>query len=213
MAAADTRVFVLHRTEEKRGLGRAYVAGFEWALARGYGYILEMDADLSHNPADVPRLLAAADSADLVIGSRYIDGTRVVDWPLHRLLLSRSASVYVRVVTGLPVYDPTGGFKCFRRATLEAKELQRIRSNGYSFQIEMTHGSWLQGFSIQEVPITFVERRTGRSKMTNAIVFEAIWMIWRLLVLSGFRRTPRARHPKSIMTLRESTTPPDCESN
>lgn len=201
LAGAEPRVFVLHHGA-KQGIGRAYVAGFEWALARDYDFILEMDADLSHDPADVPRLLAAAHTTDLVIGSRYVGGIRVVDWPLHRLLLSRGASIYVRLVTGLPVYDPTGGFKCFRRAVLEAMNLHRVRSNGYSFQIEMTHDAWMRGFAVREVPITFVERRSGHSKMTNAIVFEAVWMIWRLLLRAGLRRSPRARHPRSVCEAR-----------
>ena len=163
-----------------------------------------MDADFSHDPADVPRLLAAANTADLVIGSRYVGGIRVVDWPLHRLFLSRGASMYVRLVTGLPFQDPTGGFKCFRRATLEAMDLRRVRSNGYSFQIEMTHDAWLRGFAIHEVPITFVERRSGQSKMTNSIVFEATWMIWRLLVRARFRRVGGAPNPRSIRVALDS---------
>ena len=206
MAGTEPRVFVLHRGA-KQGIGRAYVAGFAWALARDYDFILEMDADLSHDPADVPRLLAAAKTADLVIGSRYVGGIRVVDWPLHRLALSRGASVYVRVVTGLPVCDPTGGFKCFRRATLEAMNFRRVRSNGYSFQIEMTHDAWMRGFAIQEVPITFIERRSGHSKMTNAIVLEAVWMIWRLWLRAGCRRSPRARHPRSVREARAHREP------
>ena len=191
MASSDTRIHVLHK-ERKEGLGRAYIAGFHWALERNYQYIFEMDADFSHNPADVPRLRDAAESgADLVLGSRYIGGIRVINWPLNRLILSKGASLYVRLITGMPFMDPTGGFKCFRRRVLEAIDLDAIRSNGYSFQIEMTHTAWLQGFRIQEAPITFEERREGQSKMSSGIVFEALWMVWKLAGRCRFRRSPR----------------------
>jgi len=191
MASSDTRIHVLHK-EHKEGLGRAYIAGFHWALERNYQYIFEMDADFSHNPADVPRLREAAESgADLVLGSRYIGGIRVINWPLNRLILSKGASLYVRLITGMPFMDPTGGFKCFRRRVLEAIDMESIRSNGYSFQIEMTHTAWLQGFQIQEVPITFEERREGQSKMSSGIVFEALWMVWKLAARCRFRRSPR----------------------
>jgi len=190
MAAADSRIHVLHK-ELKEGLGRAYIAGFHWALERDYQFIFEMDADFSHNPADVPRLREAANNADLVLGSRYINGIRVINWPLNRLILSKGASFYVRIITGLPVMDPTGGFKCFRRKVLESIDLHAIRSNGYSFQIEMTHTAWLLGFKIQEVPITFEERREGQSKMSTNIIFEALWMVWKLAARCGFRRSPR----------------------
>jgi dolichol-phosphate mannosyltransferase len=199
MAAADPRVHVLHRSE-KQGLGRAYIAGFQWALARDYRFVMEMDADFSHDPADVPRLLEAAQTADLALGSRYIGGIRVINWPLDRLILSKFAGIYVRIITGLPVTDPTGGFKCFRREVLETINLDRIRSNGYSFQIEMTHTAWRLGFHSVDVPITFVERRSGASKMSREIVREARWMVWKLLFRARLRRGPGPRHPRSILT-------------
>lgn len=197
LAAADPRIHVLHR-QDKQGLGRAYIAGFQWALEREYQFIFEMDADFSHNPADIPRLRDAAEGADLVLGSRYIGGIRVINWPLRRLILSRTAATYVRLITGMPFTDPTGGFKCYRRAVLENIELDRIGSNGYSFQIEMTHQAWLKGFHIIEVPITFEERRSGLSKMSSAIVHEALWMVWKLYLRSGLRRKSRGRHPRSV---------------
>lgn len=193
----DPRVHVLHRPH-KQGLGRAYVAGFQWALATGYQFMCEMDADFSHDPNDLPRLLAAAKTADLAIGSRYIDGVRVMNWPMNRLLLSKGAALYTRIITGLPVHDPTGGFKCFRRALLETIDLDAIRSNGYSFQIEMNHTAWQLGFRITEVPIVFVERRVGISKMNKKIINEARWMVWKLLFRAGCRRHARDVHPRSI---------------
>jgi len=179
MAAADARIQVLHRAE-KNGLGRAYIAGFQWALERHYQFIFEMDADFSHNPADIPRLRAAAQEAGLVLGSRYLGGIRVINWPLQRLILSRGAGVYVKLITGLPFTDPTGGFKCFRRCVLEAIPLEKIESNGYSFQVEMTHTAWRTGCRIVEVPIIFEERRNGCSKMSKKIIFEALFMVWKL---------------------------------
>ncbi len=194
----DARIHVLHR-KGKQGLGRAYVAGFKWALERHYEFIFEMDADFSHDPKEIPGMLNGAQSADLVLGSRYIGGVRVINWPLSRLILSRGAGLYVRLITGLPFTDPTGGFKCYRRAVLEHIELDRIRSNGYSFQIEMTHTAWMAGFHIVDVPITFEERRSGDSKMSSAIVREALWMVWKLWFRSGLRRSPRAAaHPRSV---------------
>jgi dolichol-phosphate mannosyltransferase len=150
-----------------------------------------MDADFSHDPAALPRLVAAADEADLVIGSRYIGGIRVMNWPLSRLLLSTFAGYYVRLVTGLPVYDPTGGFKCFRRRVLEALDLDHVTSNGYSFQIEMNHGAWMGGFRIKEIPIVFEDRRAGYSKMNTGIAGEAFLMVLKLAWRSGFRRWPK----------------------
>jgi dolichol-phosphate mannosyltransferase len=188
---------VLHR-QGKQGLGRAYVAGFQWALARDYQFIFEMDADFSHDPADIPRLRQAAGTADLALGSRYIGGIRVINWPLGRLILSKSASLYVRWITGLPFTDPTGGFKCYRRAVLESIDLDRIRSNGYSFQIEMTHTTWRLGFRIVDVPITFEERRSGHSKMNKAIVREALLMVWKLWFRHRLRRRAGAVHPRSV---------------
>ncbi|HEV2437484.1 MAG TPA: polyprenol monophosphomannose synthase [Verrucomicrobiae bacterium] len=192
LAAKHPEIHVLHQ-REKDGLGRAYIAGFEWALERDYEFIFEMDCDLSHNPDDVPIFLEAAQAADLVLGSRYVGGIRVINWPLKRLMLSRSAGKYVALVTGMPFTDPTGGYKCFRRRTLQAVKLDEIRSNHYSFQIELTHQLWRQGFKIVEVPIIFTERAEGRSKMAGHIVSEAFWMVWRLWWQNGFRRKPRIK--------------------
>lgn len=189
MAAADSRVKVMHRAE-KNGLGRAYIAGFKWALERGYEFIFEMDADFSHNPADIPRMRVAIQDAGLVLGSRYIGGIRVINWPLSRLLLSRGAGIYVKLITGMPFTDPTGGFKCFRRCVLEAIPLDSIESSGYSFQVEMTHTAWRIGCRIVEVPIVFEERRSGASKMSKNIVFEALGMVWKLFFRARFRRAP-----------------------
>jgi len=138
-------------------------------------------------------MLKAIQEADLVLGSRYIDGVRVVNWPLSRLVLSKGASYYVRIITGLPVYDPTGGFKCFRRKVLETLELDEVRSNGYAFQIEMTHKAWMKGFRVREIPITFADRSAGQSKMSGHIVREALWMVWSLAFAHGFRRKPRVK--------------------
>jgi dolichol-phosphate mannosyltransferase len=195
LAGQYPAIQVLHRTE-KSGLGRAYIAGFKWALERDYEFIFEMDCDFSHNPDDVPAFLDAAknQSADLILGSRYSSGgIRVVNWPLKRLLLSRSAGIYVKLITGMPFSDPTGGYKCFRRCALEAIRLDEVRSNGYSFQIEMTHRLWRQGFKVVEVPIVFTDRLEGRSKMSGGIVREALVMVWRLWLQNGLRRWPRKR--------------------
>ncbi len=192
LAAGDPRVKVLHRAE-KNGLGRAYIAGFKWALERHYEFICEMDADFSHNPADVPKLRSAAKEAELVLGSRYIGGIRVINWPLRRLFLSRGAGVYVKLVTGMPFTDPTGGFKCFRRCVLETIPLDKIESSGYSFQVEMTHTAWRIGCRIVEVPIVFEERRSGASKMSENIIFEALIMVWKLYFRARFTRTPTCR--------------------
>jgi dolichol-phosphate mannosyltransferase len=189
MTQNDERIHVLHR-KEKDGLGRAYIAGFKWALERDYDLIFEMDADFSHNPKDIPVMQQAAKTADLAIGSRYIGGIRVINWPLNRLILSRGAGVYVKLVTGLPLTDPTGGYKCFRRHVLESIDLDSIGSNGYSFQIELNHRAWLAGYKIIEVPIVFEERVSGTSKMSNKIIFEALWMVWSLLLRAKFRRRP-----------------------
>lgn len=194
MSMENPRVHVLHRTD-KQGLGRAYIAGFRWALERHYAFILEMDADFSHAPSDVPALLEAADSAHLVLGSRYVNGIRIINWPLSRLILSCSAALYVRWVTGIPFSDPTGGFKCFRREVLQTIDLGRIHSNGYAFQIEMTHQAWLMGFQIREIPIVFEDRRAGLSKMHRGIVTEALWMTWLMFARCGCRRRPRSSRP------------------
>jgi dolichol-phosphate mannosyltransferase len=175
----DPRVHILKRPG-KMGLGTAYVDGFRYALARGYEFIFEMDADFSHNPEEVPRFLEKARSCDLVIGSRYTDGVRVVNWPIRRLILSYAANVYTRVVTGMPVKDATGGFKCFRRRVLESIDLDRVHSNGYAFQIEMNFKAWCKGFRLCEHPIIFVDRHSGESKMSKKIVYEAVFMVWKL---------------------------------
>jgi dolichol-phosphate mannosyltransferase len=192
LAATNPQVHVLHRAG-KEGLGRAYLAGFKWALERGYEFIFEMDCDFSHNPEDIPAFLEAARDADLVLGSRYLGGIRVINWPLGRLMLSRFAGKYVALVTGMPFSDPTGGYKCFRRRALQALNLDEVRSNGYSFQIELTHKLWRQGFKIVEVPIIFTERTQGHSKMAGGIVNEAFWLVWRLWLQNGLRRSPRQK--------------------
>jgi dolichol-phosphate mannosyltransferase len=178
--ATNDRVNVLHR-ERKLGLGTAYIAGFRWALEREYAYVLEMDADFSHDPIHLPQFLRAVENADMVLGSRYQQGrVTVVNWPIARLILSYCANIYARAITGLPVWDATGGFKCFRRSVLESIDLSRVRSNGYAFQIEMSFRAWKRNFRIAEIPIVFVDRTEGTSKMSGSIVREAIWMVWRL---------------------------------
>jgi dolichol-phosphate mannosyltransferase len=164
----------------KMGLGTAYVAGFKYGLKEGFDFIFEMDADFSHDPAEIPNFLREIKNYDLVIGSRYIPGASVANWPKSRLLLSYNANVYARMITGIPVKDATGGFKCFRRSVLEAIDLDDIRSNGYAFQIEMNFRAWRKGFTIKEIPITFVDRQEGASKMSKAIVREAVTMVWKL---------------------------------
>jgi dolichol-phosphate mannosyltransferase len=181
--SSSGRVFVLHR-QTKDGLGQAYLAGFRWALERDFDLIMEMDADFSHDPKFLPDFLEAIKDADLVLGSRYISGVNVVNWPMSRLLLSYFANMYSRLVTGLNLKDGTGGFKCFRREVLQAIEFDRVKSNGYSFQIEMSFRAFKKGFKITEIPIVFVDRQEGASKMSKAIVREAIWMVWRLRLLS-----------------------------
>jgi dolichol-phosphate mannosyltransferase len=190
LVAKHPSIQVLHRSE-KNGLGRAYIAGFKWALEREYEFIFQMDGDFSHNPDDIPVMLEAARDADLVIGSRYINGIRIINWPLSRLMLSKSAAKYVQLITGMSFSDPTGGYKCFRRRALQAIKLDEVRSNGYSFQIEMTNILWRQRMKIVEVPIIFTDRFQGRSKMSKAIVREALWMVWRLWLQNGMRRRPR----------------------
>jgi dolichol-phosphate mannosyltransferase len=192
LAAKHPEINVLHRSE-KNGLGRAYLAGFKWALERDYEFVFEMDCDFSHDPNEIVNFLAAAknQSADLVLGSRYCGGVRVLNWPLKRLLLSRCAGIYVWLVTGMPFTDPTGGYKCFRRRALQFIQLDDVRSNGYSFQIEVTHRLWRDGFKVAEVPITFTDRTLGSSKMAGGIVNEAFWMVWWLWLQNGMRRWPR----------------------
>jgi dolichol-phosphate mannosyltransferase len=183
LASDNSRIHVLQR-ERKLGLGTAYIAGFRWALAREYELIFEMDADFSHDPRHLPELIEAARDADLVLGCRYLEGrVTVVNWPMPRLLLSYFANIYARLVTGLRVYDATGGFKCFHRRVLESIDLDAVRSNGYAFQIEMSFRAWRRGFRIREIPIVFVDRTDGISKMSRKIVREAVWLVWRLRFL------------------------------
>ncbi len=179
LAAQDPRVHVLHRPG-KMGLGSAYVQGFKHALGTSAELIVQMDADFSHDPDVIPELVAGTEDRDVIIGSRYITGANVVNWPLRRLFLSYFANVYTHIITGLPLRDSTGGFKCFRRAVLETIDLDAIRSDGYSFQIEVNFRSWRKGFSMREIPIIFVDRHSGTSKMSRRIVWEATWMVWRL---------------------------------
>jgi dolichol-phosphate mannosyltransferase len=180
IAANNARVHVIHRAG-KLGLGTAYIAGFRWALERKYDLVFEMDADFSHNPERLPEFLAAIKESDVVLGSRYQDGhVNVVNWPMSRLFLSYAANIYARFVTGLPIFDTTGGFKCFRRNVLESIDLNSVKSNGYAFQIEMSYRAWKGGFRLFEIPIIFVDRTEGVSKMSKKIVREAIWMVWRL---------------------------------
>jgi dolichol-phosphate mannosyltransferase len=188
LARSDARIHVLHR-EGKLGLGTAYRAGFRWGLERGYDYLFEMDADFSHDPAHLKEFLKAVEGADLVLGSRYLGGkVTVVNWPMGRLVLSYCANIYARWLTGLRIWDLTGGFKCFRRRVLEAIDLDQVRSNGYAFQIEMSVRAWRKGFKLAEIPIVFVDRTEGQSKMNKAIVREAVWMVPRLRLMAWFGR-------------------------
>lgn len=164
----------------KLGLGTAYITGFKWALEKGYEFVFEMDCDFSHDPKDLVGLLSAAQSCDLAIGSRYIGGIRILNWPMKRLLLSYFASIYTQIITGMKIQDATGGFKCFRASTLRQIDLNKIFSNGYSFQIELNYKTWKKGLKLTEVPITFSERREGQSKMSRKIIWEAVWAVWRL---------------------------------
>jgi dolichol-phosphate mannosyltransferase len=187
LAGNDRRVHVLHR-EKKSGLGRAYIAGFRWALERDYQAVFEMDADFSHDPSFLPGFMEAIEEADLVLGSRYKTGVNVINWPISRLLLSLAANWYARVVTGMPLTDATGGFKCFRREVLERINLDKVVSNGYAFQIEMSFRAWRKGFRLKEIPIVFTDRIEGQSKMSRRIVREAVWMVWWLRLQALFGR-------------------------
>jgi len=182
LAGFGDRVHLIERAG-KMGLGSAYIAGFRWALAEGYPLVFEMDADFSHDPKSLPDFLREIESADVVLGSRYLHGVTVVHWPLRRLLLSISANLYARLVTGLPVKDCTGGYKCFRRVVLEALPLDKIQSDGYSFQIEVTWLCWRKGFRIREIPIVFEDRRVGVSKMNKRIIWEAVLLVWKLFFM------------------------------
>ena len=178
------RLFIIERTG-KQGLGTAYITGFKWGIGKHYDFIFEMDADFSHNPADLPILYQAClDGADLAIGSRYKSGVNVVNWPMGRVLMSYFASVYVRFITGMRIYDTTSGFKCYRRQVLEAIDLDRIRFRGYAFQIEMKFTAWKLGFRVEEVPIVFTDRREGTSKMSGGIFNEALWGVLRMKLRS-----------------------------
>lgn len=183
LSKSENRVKLIRRSG-KLGLGSAYIEGFKYALKNSYDYIFEMDADYSHSPKEIKNFLKAIKSNDLVLGSRYVSGVNVVNWPIKRLLLSYFANKYTRIITGLPVHDATGGFKCFRRTVLEKIDLNKIKSNGYTFQIEMTFKAWKKGFSIGEIPIIFIDRTAGQSKMSRKIVREAIFMVWKLRIRS-----------------------------
>ena len=182
----NDHIYLLER-EKKLGLGTAYCTGFQWALERDYDLIIQIDADLSHNPDDIPRLIDEAESADLIIGSRYIKGVNVINWPMHRLFLSYFANSYARFLIRFPIKDSTGGFKCFRRKVLESINLTNIRSAGYSFQIEMNFLAWIKGFKISEIPIVFTDRTVGESKMNRSIVIEAIWLVPKLFMKKIFK--------------------------
>jgi len=187
MAKDIPGIFILDRAK-KEGLGKAYISGFRWALEREYQYIFEMDADFSHDPKYLPDFLKAIENNDLVIGSRYKSGVNVVNWPMSRLLLSYFANQYARVVTGLPVNDSTGGYKCYRRKVLESLDFNKIASSGYSFQIELNYFTWKKGFRITEIPIVFTDRQRGVSKMSTKIIREALFLIWKLRLSSLFKK-------------------------
>ena len=183
LSATDDRVKLIRR-ERKMGLGTAYIAGFKYAIQNKYDYVFEMDADYSHDPGEIENFLIAIENSDLVLGSRYLTGVNVINWPMRRLILSYFANFYTRFITGLPVHDATGGFKCFRREVLEAIDLNKIKSNGYAFQIEMTYKAWKKDFRIKEISIIFVDRIKGKSKMSQGIVSEAVFMVWKLRLRS-----------------------------
>ena len=181
MAENDHRIHVIHR-EKKMGLGRAYISGFEWGLKRDYDILFEMDADFSHRPEYLHAFMREIKTNDLVLGSRYINGVNVVNWPLTRLLISYFANIYSRIITGLPVRDATGGFKCFRRKVLKAIDFDKVSSEGYTFQIEMSLRAYIKGFKIKEIPIIFYDREKGTSKMSIRIAREAVWKVWKLRI-------------------------------
>jgi dolichol-phosphate mannosyltransferase len=185
LAASEQKVNVLHRSE-KKGLGKAYIAGFKWAIEHGFDFVFEMDADFSHGPEYIKDFLREIQNHDLVIGSRYLTGVNVINWPMARLLLSYYANMYSRIVTGLPIRDATGGFKCFRREVLQTIDLDAVGSTGYAFQIELNMRVWKKKFRIKEIPIIFIDRVAGSSKMSRKIMFEAMWMVWWLRLKSLF---------------------------
>ena len=183
ISGRNPRVKLIKR-DKKLGLGTAYIAGFKYALQNNYDYIFEMDADYSHDPGEIKNFLEAVKQYDLVLGSRYVRGVNVINWPMRRLLLSYFANKYTRFITGMPIYDATGGFKCFKRKVLESINLDNVKSNGYAFQIEMTFKAWKKGYKVGEIPIIFVDRVKGRSKMSKKIVREAVVMVWKLRIRS-----------------------------
>ena len=183
LSKKDARIKLIRR-KKKLGLGTAYIAGFKYALQHDYEHIFEMDADYSHDPKEIKNFLEATKQFDLVLGSRYVRGVNVINWPMRRLLLSYFANKYTRFITGMPIQDATGGFKCFSRKVLESINLDNIKSNGYAFQIEMTFKAWKKGFKVGEIPIIFVDRVKGRSKMSKKIVREAVFMVWKLRIRS-----------------------------
>lgn len=187
MMESSSRIHMLER-ERKLGLGTAYVAGFKYAIQHKFDFVFEMDADFSHNPKEIPIMLGKMDECDVLIGSRYIKGVNVVNWPMKRLILSYSANIYTRVITGMPVHDATAGFKCYKRIVLETINIDGLRSNGYAFQIETNFLAWKKGFKLLEMPIVFVDRRVGVSKMNKKIVYEAAFMVWKLKARSIFNR-------------------------
>ncbi len=175
----NPKVHMIER-KGKLGLGTAYLTGFKWALEHNFEFVFEMDCDFSHDPKDIAGLLESAQENDLAVGSRYVGGIRILNWPMKRLLLSYFASIYTQIITGMKIQDATGGFKCFRASTLRKIDLDKVFSNGYSFQIELNYRVWKKGLKIKEVPITFSERREGQSKMSRKIIYEAVWAVWRL---------------------------------
>ncbi len=185
MQAGNSRIHLIKRSG-KMGLGTAYVAGFKYAIEKKFDYVMEMDADFSHDPNEIPNFLKKIKDFDVVLGSRYIDGVRILNWPIGRLILSYGASLYTRIITGMSIKDTTGGFKCFRRKVLEAIDLNAIHSNGYAFQIEMNFKAWKKGFKIVEHPIIFVDRTHGTSKMSKNIIYEAVFLVWKLKFQSLF---------------------------
>jgi dolichol-phosphate mannosyltransferase len=172
----------LETRKKKNGLGRAYIYGFKWALKRDYDAIVQMDADMSHDPMDIPQMAQYLDDFDMVIGSRYVHGVSVVNWPIRRLIMSYGANLYSRIATGMPLKDATGGYKIWLKKVLEAIDLDNVKSSGYSFQIEMNFRAWIKGFKMKEHPIIFIDRTIGESKMSRSIMFEAVWMVWRLRI-------------------------------
>ena len=181
----NNRIHLIKRPS-KQGLGTAYIAGFKFALKNGYDFVFEMDADFSHDPKEIPRFLDEIKNSDVVLGSRYINGVNVINWPMRRLLLSSFANFYTRSITGMPVHDATGGYKCFRIKVLQAIDLDKVKSNGYAFQIEISFKAWKKGFKVKEIPIIFVDRVKGKSKMSKKIVREAVTMVWKLRLKSIF---------------------------